>query len=98
MVLAPTLLEKAANPQGGMDPNLNDDTVKPPSSPVADDTAMGFVEKMAGLELRENSDRGDSKGINQLKIPAHQHDERKLFVGGLPTNGKFAGRSCCNLL
>ena len=28
------------------------------------------------------------KTINQVKIPATQHDNRKLFVGGLPTNGE----------
>lgn len=31
---------------------------------------------------------GSNKPINHVKIPATQHDNRKLFVGGLPTNGK----------
>lgn len=29
---------------------------------------------------------GNNKPINHVKIPATQHDNRKLFVGGLPTN------------
>ncbi len=31
---------------------------------------------------------GNNKPINHVKIPATQHDNRKLFVGGLPTNGE----------
>jgi hypothetical protein len=74
---SPLVITKTANPQGGMDPNPNFSKDKKSED--------GLVEHLAGLELRD--DRSSVKGVNQLKIPAHQHDERKLFVGGLPTNG-----------
>lgn len=102
MATAP-IVEKIANPQGGMvDPNTikstyasiaSDHANKPPSASatthsVNDAAASGLVEQLAGMELRDGG-----KPINHLKIPAHQHDERKLFVGGLPTNGRFNLRS-----
>jgi len=92
---------KAANPQGGMaDPNgeksfatTTSSYLNKKSSPAAPAEA-GLEARMAGLDIcKEEAGRdagiannGNSKPINQLKIPAHQHDERKLFVGGLPTH------------
>jgi hypothetical protein len=37
--------------------------------------------------------------INHVKIPANMHDNRKLFVGGLPTNctWTFAGCTVCGV-
>ena len=94
---------KAANPQGGMtDPNgekafatTTSSYANKKSSPAAPAEA-GLEARMAGLDIcKEDAGRdagvatnGNSKPINQLKIPAHQHDERKLFVGGLPTHGE----------
>jgi hypothetical protein len=89
MATAP-IVEKIANPQGGMaDPNAtvpSDHEANKPPPAVArntEDAASGLVEQLAGMELRD----GGEKPINHLMIPAHKHDERKLFVGGLPTNG-----------
>lgn len=79
----PQPIVKVANPQGGMDPN-----------PTAKSPADGLVEQLAGMELRSDDARGGGKPINQAKVPAHQHDERKLFVGGLPTHGEFLFWGC----
>lgn len=75
--MVPEPVVKVANPQGGMDPN-----------PATKSPEDGLVEQLAGMEMRSDDARG-GKPINQAKVPAHQHDERKLFVGGLPTHGEF---------
>lgn len=72
--MVPEPVVKVANPQGGMDPN-----------PATKSPEDGLVEQLAGMEMRSDDARG-GKPINQAKVPAHQHDERKLFVGGLPTH------------
>jgi hypothetical protein len=91
---------KAANPQGGMaDPNSvspHPETKIISASAMASEipTELGLAEQLAGLDIREKAEnnlgseyRVLGRPINQVKIPAHQHDERKLFVGGLPTHG-----------
>lgn len=95
MASAP-IVEKIANPQGGMaDPKTLksfSEAVKPSDttgipvdpSPESKITDEGLEKQLADLELRDDY-RGNGKPINHLKIPAHQHDARKLFVGGLPT-------------
>ena len=100
MASAP-IVEKVANPQGGMaDPNkssftANDNVGKSSfEDNKPSDNSAGLVEQLANLELRDEYGRLNGKPIHQTKIPATQHDERKLFVGGLPTNGMFVDEDC----
>uniref|UniRef100_A0A7S1KL69 RRM domain-containing protein n=1 Tax=Stephanocyclus meneghinianus TaxID=29205 RepID=A0A7S1KL69_STEMN len=83
--LSPVLV-KVANPQGGMDPKSDPKSDAKSTNPTSDEpkqhtVAEGLVEQLAELDLDRHVSK---KAINQIMIPAHHHDERKLFVGGIP--------------
>ena len=86
--LSPVLV-KVANPQGGMDPKSDPKSDAKSTNPTSDEpkqptVAEGLVEQLAELDLDRHVSK---KAINQIMIPAHHHDERKLFVGGIPATG-----------
>lgn len=49
--------------------------------------------------LQQQQQQQYRRPINHVKIPANMHDNRKLFVGGLPTNctWTFAGCTVCGV-
>lgn len=78
------VLVKVANPQGGMDPKSDPKSTNPTSDDPKQPSAEALVEELAELDLGRHVSK---KTINQIMIPAHHHDERKLFVGGLLATG-----------
>lgn len=63
-----------------MDPKSTNPTSDDPKQPSPE----ALVEELAELDLGRHVSK---KTINQIMIPAHHHDERKLFVGGLLASG-----------
>ena len=78
--------------------NHNSPTVSPPPSSVMMKQQMPVVshhqsQQISYQNASHHAQPMQQKPIQNGRVPATKHDNRKLFVGGLPNEGKFEWRS-----